>query len=357
MEAPKNGFFYVIDRDTGKLLSAEKFAKVTWAEKIDPQSGRPVEFPNARYNRGPFMLWPGGGGAHSWQPMAYNSNTRWAYIPVMEMPGLYSDAGIDLAHWTFAPGMVPNIGVRMELAHDVPADAGSSALLAWDPTGQRPVWKVKLPGLWNGGVATTAGNLVFQGQADGEFVARDARTGALLWSFNARAGIVGAPITYRVDGRQYVSVLAGYGGSGAAFGSLAAQFGWDARTQPRRMLTFALDGKATLPPRPPRRPALAVDDPGYQADESAVRRGGVTYGNHCFFCHGAGAIAGGTAPDLRASVAIVSPRLFDTIVRQGVLLEEGMPRFQELTRSELDDLRQYLREQSSELRAAHRHGK
>jgi quinohemoprotein ethanol dehydrogenase len=347
MEAPKNGFFYVIDRDTGKLLSAEKIARVSWADKIDLQTGRPVETANARYDHGPVTLWPGGGGAHSWQPMAFNPGTRLVYIPTMEMPGFYSDAGIDLRHWTFAPGMVPNIGVRMELAGDVPKDAGSSALLAWDPVKQQAAWKVSLPGLWNGGIATTAGNLVFQGQADGKFVAHDANTGKTLWSFQAHAGIVGAPVSFRVDGKQYVTVLAGYGSSGAAFGSLSAQFGWNARTQPRRVLTFALDGRQTLPtpaPEPAQRPTA---DSTFEADGASVKIGGTLYGNHCFFCHGAGAIAGGAAPDLRTSPAIGDQKQFRAIVAGGALLTAGMPRFQELTDEDLKHLRDYLMQRSS----------
>jgi quinohemoprotein ethanol dehydrogenase len=107
MEAPKNGFFYVIDQDTGRLISAEKIAKVNWAQRIDVRSGRPLEAPNARYTSGPFLMWPGGGGAHSWQPMSFNPDTGLVYIPAMEMPGYYDDTGIDRAGWTFAPGMVP----------------------------------------------------------------------------------------------------------------------------------------------------------------------------------------------------------------------------------------------------------
>jgi quinohemoprotein ethanol dehydrogenase len=351
MEAPKNGFFYVIDRDDGKLISAEKIAKVNWAERIDLQTGRPVETPNARYVNGPFLLWPGGGGAHSWQPMSFNAGTGLVYIPAMEIPGLYSDAGVDRAHWSFAPGMVPNLGIRMELGGDVPKDAGSSSLLAWDPVKQQAAWRIELPGIWNGGTASTAGNLVFQGRADGKFVAYAADTGKQLWSFDAQAGIVGAPITYRLNGRQYVSVLAGYGASGASFGTLAAQFGWDGRTQRRRVLTFALDGSLELPHPPALHRAVAVEDPNFVADPAVEQRGGVIYGDHCFICHGAGVVAGGNAPDLRESPAIVRSEAFAAIVKNGALLERGMPRFAELSRAQLEDLRGYLRLQAKMLRS------
>ena len=204
--------------------------------------------------------------------------------------------------------------------------------------------------MWNGGTATTAGNLVFEGRADGKFVAYAADTGEPLWSFDAQAGIVGAPITYSFRGHQYVSVLAGYGASGAAFGSLAAQFGWDARAQPRRVLTFALDGGAKLPPPIPRRARVATNDPTFAANTSAEERGGVVYGNHCFICHGAGVVAGGAAPDLRESGSIVSSEAFMAIVRGGALLEKGMPRFQELSDVELEGLRNYLRQKAKMLR-------
>ena len=118
MEAPKNGFYYVIDRDTGKLISAEKYVKVTWADHIDLATGRPVETANARYQTGETTIWPGGAGGHNWQPMSFNPKTRLAYIPAIEMPGYYNDKGIDLKHWKPEPGMVPNIGVNFGLAND-----------------------------------------------------------------------------------------------------------------------------------------------------------------------------------------------------------------------------------------------
>lgn len=352
LHAPKNGFFYVIDRDSGKLISAEPFAKVTWATKIDLKSGRPVETADARYPNGEIVIWPGGGGGHSWQPMSFNPKTRLVYIPAMEMPGYYNDKGIDFKHWKPSPGMVPNIGVNMSLADDVPKDAASSSLLAWDPIAQKAAWRQPTPGFWNGGTATTAGNLVFQGRGDGKFVAYAADTGKQLWAFDAQTGIVGAPITYQIKDRQYVSVLAGYGSAGAAFGTLSAQFGWQARSQPRRVLTFALDAATKLPHAEPNAPVQAVVDASFKADELAVKRGGAAYGDHCFFCHGAGAVAGGSAPDLRASPTILSSELFSSIVKGGVLLESGMPRFAEMPVDQLEDTRMYLRQRSSGLAGA-----
>jgi quinohemoprotein ethanol dehydrogenase len=350
MEAPKNGFFYVIDRDTGKLISAEKFVKVTWAERIDLTTGRPVETDNARYQSGETLIWPGGAGGHNWQPMSFNPQTGLVYIPAIEMPGYYNDKGIDLAHWQPEPGMVPNIGINFGLADDVPTTAGEGLLLAWDPIKQKAAWRVPLRGIWNGGTATTAGNLVFEGRADGQFAAYAADTGKLLWSFDAQTGIVGAPISYQARGRQYVSVLAGYGGAGAAFGTLSSQFGWDARMQPRRVLTFALDGSARLPDAPARHRVVPVNDPTFVADAGREEIGGTDYAKNCFFCHGAAAISGGSAPDLRKSSAIVSQDTFKAIVQSGALLSVGMPRFDNLNDAQLEGIRAYLRAQAHNVR-------
>jgi quinohemoprotein ethanol dehydrogenase len=354
MEAPKNGFFYVIDRDTGKLISAEKFVKVTWADRIDVDTGRPVETPNARYQSGETTIWPSGAGGHNWQPMSFNPETGLVYIPAIEMPGYYNDKGIDFAHWKPRPGMLPNLGINSASSSDIPKSAGTSSLLAWDPARQRAAWRIATPGIWNGGTATTAGNLVFQGRADGKFVAYSAGTGKALWSFDAQTGIVGAPITYAVNGRQYVTVLANYGGGGSTLGSLSAQFGWDARTQQRRVLTFALDGTAKLPAAPAFHAAAAVQDPSFAADEQTEARGEIVYAENCSFCHGAAAIAAGAAPDLRESHAILDAADFRSIVSEGALLNAGMPRFEDLSGHGVEDVRSYLRAQTHKLQHGNR---
>jgi quinohemoprotein ethanol dehydrogenase len=153
IHAPKNGFVYVVDRKDGKLISAEKFSKVTWATSIDLTTGRPIENPDARYNNKEAVIWPASSGAHSWQPQSYNPRTGLVYIPTMEAAALYTDKGVDLKNWKFAPGQV-NLGTGDYLS-DGPANAGKSTLQAWDPVKQRKVWERPTPGFWNGGTMTT----------------------------------------------------------------------------------------------------------------------------------------------------------------------------------------------------------
>ena len=161
LHASKSGFFYVIDRATGKLISAQKFGHVTWAERIDLATGRPVESPNARLPAGEALIWPGPTGAHDWQPMSFNRETGLVYLPVIDLPGLYSDKGIDLARWRAPRNVEMSVGFNAADG-DTPMNAGSSALVAWNPVQQKALWSVPTPGVQGGGTMTTAGNLVFK---------------------------------------------------------------------------------------------------------------------------------------------------------------------------------------------------
>jgi quinohemoprotein ethanol dehydrogenase len=341
LQAPKNGFFYVIDRTTGKLISAEKIGKVTWASHIDLKTGRPVEMPNARFQTGDFDLWPKS--AHNWFPMAYSPRTRLSYIPVQGLGGIYSDDGIDLKNWKPTFRGEYRTGVTNKPSPPDPANSGSW-LLAWNPATQKEAWRVKRNGVASAGVMATAGNLVFQGNPDGKFIAYDALSGKILWSFDAKNGVIGAPISYRLDGKQYVTVLAGFGGTGALFGAATGQRGWAYRTQHRRVLTFVLDGKATLPPGGPQ-PEVPIATPGFKVDPARVAAGGKLYEN-CMFCHGYGAIAGGAAPDLRASTIPTDAEAFASVVRDGALVEAGMPKFDDLTPDQVESIRHFIRHQA-----------
>ena len=283
LHAPKNGFFYVIDRNDGRLLSAEKFVTVNWAERIDPETGRPVENPEARFPGGkPFLMFPGPVGAHSAQSMSFNPKTGLVYIPATEMGRVYVDPDLpDLSQWTLKPGMFVNNALGVPPASIV-APPPTSMLLAWDPVRQQKAWSVPQTGVFSASTTTTAGNLVLQGDVKGEFAAYAADTGAKLWSFDAQAGIQGQPITYLVNGRQFVTVIAGWRGMGGATGLKPE---WDYYTQKRRVLTFALDEKAALPPAD-RSERPFVDDPAFFVDQDKAAAGARVFGDRCVLCHG-----------------------------------------------------------------------
>lgn len=338
--APKNGFFYVLDRTTGAFISAKPYVRVTWTSGIDQNTGRPIDVPNSRYETSPFLLAPSPPGAHNWLPMAYSRTSGLAYIPAVDQEAELSDQGIDIAHWR----RQTNISVNGGVAGFVRAQPGKnvSALVAWDPVAQKQVWRMPQSANVSGAVAATAGNLVFQGALDGQFKAYDAKTGKVLWAFDAKAPVMAPPISYAANGRQYVTVITGAGSSLVLVGANLAQFNIDYRSQQRRVLTFAIGGKGTLPASPEFK-FRAFDDPEYRPDPEAEARGYMNFAGHCLTCHGLDAIAAGTAPDLRSSQMILSPETFDAIVKDGGLLDHGMPAFADLSSEERSDIRQYVR--------------
>jgi quinohemoprotein ethanol dehydrogenase len=351
--APKNGFFYVIDRRDGKLISADPWTKVTWASGIDMKTGRPIEAKNARYTAGPTTIYPASVGAHSWQPMSTSGRTGLVYIPETVIPGSYADIA-DLSSYK------PRRGVHSATGIDFTKGAGSpenavigSALVAWDPVQREAVWRVKLPGYINGGVLSTAGGLVFQGRIDGRLVAYADDTGKELWSFDTRGPIIAPVITFARDGQQYVTVVTGMSGSAVAAGPLSAASGWDYRTYPRRVLTFRLGGKAALPPRAAPAAIAAAADPGYRIDAALGERGKDIYlDRSCIACHGPEAISGGGAPDLRTSALLADPAAFRSIVADGALAAAGMPRYDDMNAADIEALRQYIRSRAAALRTA-----
>ena len=261
--------------------------------------------------------------------MSYNPETGLVYIPTIEMPGAFSDKKIDLKAWR-SPSFRISMGVD-GFVESIPANIGSAALLAWDPVQQKKAWSVPLPENWNPGTATTAGNLVFQGRADGEFLAYDARSGEALWSTNLGSGISAPPVTYMVDGVQYVSLLVGWGGALPAIGGeLSAQHGWAYKAHPRRLFTFALGAKVAVPSSPPPLRPTPLDVAGFEVNEALAAEGEVLYSEVCVLCHGGGVVSGGKAPDLRASAYTTDWKVFDGVVRDG-RQELGMPRFRDLS--------------------------
>ncbi|MGA0000713.1 MAG: PQQ-dependent dehydrogenase, methanol/ethanol family [Steroidobacteraceae bacterium] len=343
MQAPTNGFYYVIERATGKLLSAEKYARVNWAERIDLETGRPVENPAARLKPGErFEMWPSPWGAHNWQAMSFNPRTGLAYIPTMHMPTTWM-RGSELE------GPPGHFRLGMILEHPTDPNASKGGLLAWDPVLQQARWSVEYDAVWNGGTLTTAGNLVMHGTASGELLAYDARDGRRLWSFFAQRGISAPPITYEIDGRQHFAVLVGWGGL-ASFGTAAfSKDGWKFKAPGIRLLSFSLEGRQRLPDVDLRRFSLTPVDTGSEPiDEASALRGlGLYHTIACATCHGGMAQSTGAAgPDLREAASTNDYRLFRSVVAEGALLPAGMPMFDELTESELRAIYDFLRQQT-----------
>jgi len=349
MSAPKNGFLYVIDRTNGQLISAEKIAHVTWASHIDLKTGRPVENPAARFPNGQeFEMWPSANGAHSWMPMAFSPKTRLLYLPKIERGMTVSDKGIDLKNWH--PG--PMMGVAVNFGPNPPRPwDNSSALLAIDPATQKQRWKIDTIGGWNSGVLATGGNLVFHGQINGRLSAYAADSGKELWHFDAQNALLAAPITYRAGGKQYVTVIVGMGTGGGVFARALGGIAFDARSQKKRVLTFVLDGKGSLPSAPPPFILRPIADPSYKPDAALAAKGLPLFYVNCTLCHGWDAVAAGTAPDLRASPIPQSAEGFDSVVRGGALRENSMPRFAQFTDEELAALRQFIRSRAADFRA------
>lgn len=359
MQAPKNGFFYVIDRATGEFISANNFVPVNWATGIDPKTGRPIENPAARVDKTgkPFIVSPGPLGAHNWHPMAYDAKQKLVFIPAQ----ITSYPYIPAAGWK--PSKL-GFNVGMDTANNaMPADnavreaakkATKGVLIAWDPVAQKERWRVTLGGPWNGGVLATAGGLVFQGNAMGNFVAYDSATGKNLWSFEAQTGVVAAPMTYSIDGQQYVAVLAGWGGAWAITAGVLSDMSGPVRNI-SRLLVFKLGGKAKLPAMPAA-DDLPLDPPGLTAAANVVQGGAQLYGRYCTVCHGDAAIQasgrGGIIPDLRYSGTLASAENWQMIVHGGALKDNGMVSFAPvMSKPEIDSIRQYVIARANEDKA------
>ncbi len=342
MQAPKNGFLYVVDRETGKFISAGKIVKVTWAEQIDTRTGRPVEAPNIRFEKGDVVLWPNPTGGHNWHSQSFSPKTGLIYIPAMHNGVRYSKDRIN------GGVFVNNTWVGSEMVDD---RDGKGSLVAWDPVAQREVWRVMHGNIWNGGVLSTAGNLVFQGDAYGRFRAHDALTGKEVWSFDAGLGIIGAPMSYAAGGKQYVAVLAGWGGS-ASVGSDVMNVGWKWGANTRRLLVFALDGRAKLPKEPgPTGSLEPLDDPDFVVDAGKAEAGKGLF-LYCMLCHGRDVISSGSpGPDLRESALALDSSEFRKIVKQGALIQRGMPRYDFLSDEQVTQLYHYVRQEARRAKA------
>jgi len=326
MQANKNGFFYVLDRETGEFLSGAPFAEgVTWATGLDPKTGRPIEVAGAADVKGSIVS-PSPNGAHNWHPMAFSPSTGFVYLPAKSSSQFLHAPD---AKWKYDANRL-NLGLDASYEGLLGAKLGSmpaerGELVAWDPVKQRAAWRVGYPTTEGGGVLATAGNLVFQGRADGILAAYRATDGKQLWQFDAGTGIIAPPVTYLVNGAQYVSVMVGWGGASALFngpGSGPVKPGYG------RVVTFLLGGNATLKPLPyghkdPPKPAMRVN-----ASPKEVRDGGHLFNANCAPCHGINAVAG-PLPDLRYANKETLEGI-EEIVLRGSHASAGMPSFEKI---------------------------
>jgi quinohemoprotein ethanol dehydrogenase len=344
MQAPKNGFFYMLDRADGTFISAEPFAEVTWATHVDPETGRPVENPERHYWDAPKVISPSPLGAHNWQPMSFSPRTGLVYIPArLDTAAVYAHP----ASYELDPDRPFGTGMDRDWPDHLgplPPDEAArlkddyGALMAWDPIAQREAWRVEHEGPWNGGTMATAGGLVFQGHANGELIAYRDDTGAKVWSHQTQRGVLAAPISYAIDGEQYIAVLAGWGGGpGRREGSASPAID---NTAPGRLVAYKLGGSQSLPPLPDRPPQV-VSMPPPTADAATLAVGARVYRTHCGKCHSPA--PGGALPDLRFMSA-AADSAFLAIVRQGAYAPVGMPNFGELiSEEEAVALHQFVR--------------
>lgn len=346
LHAPKNGFFYVLDRETGAFISAKPIAAVNWAKGLDPVSGRPIENPQARYGETgkPWLSLPGPSGSHSWQPMAFSPITRLVYIPVNEAAfNFIGDKSYRPRDFGWNTGVDFNAGSLPEDEKVIAAIRKqlTGHLSAWDPVAQKEVWRVPYDQSWNGGVLATAGNLVFEGNAMGELAAFKADDGKRLWTTQTYTGIVAPAVSYEVNGEQYVAVEIGWGGAfGLAAGQLALTSQINRGNIPR-VLAFKLNGADTLPePTPPQR---TLAPPPNQASPAGLAEGKRLFHSYCSACHGDSAFSGGVLPDLRYSAALSEAGLWQRIVHDGALQANGMVAFGEhLSPPEIETIRAYV---------------
>ena len=346
MQAPKNGFFYVIDRVTGEFISGENFVPVTWADGLDPETGRPNILDSAKYwETGEVSLvTPSFLGGHNWHPMSFNPETGLVYLAAQEISFPY------MADNAFEPkALAANLGIDTTVAR-LPDDPEVIALVksvtlghlsAWDPVAQEERWRVQYPGPWNGGILSTAANLVFQGTAAGFLKAYAADDGSPIWEYPTQTAIVAPPVTYAVDGEQYISVMAGWGGIlPIILGPLSTNSGPTLANS--RILTFKLGGEAALPAYE----LIAPDVPDLSdiaIDTALAEQGFEVYDRYCGACHGAGAVGSGVIQDLRYSSFPASAEAWASVVLEGVFEGKGMVGFEsELDTSDAEAIRHYI---------------
>ena len=326
MQAPKNGFFYVLDRATGEFISAEAYVPITWATHVDPETGRPVEDPSAHYLDQTQVVRPGPAGGHNWHPMAYNPNTGLVYIPTVENRLAYTqeqDFEYNPDTWNTSIDFRPNSNLDSDFEE-------VTKIVAWDPVAQEARWTHSHDHSAASGLLATASDLVFQPGANCEFAAYDAANGDKLWSTGTQMGTIAGPISYEVDGEQYIAFASGWGGSAGLYTTVPCDDGRRASTG--RILAYKLDGKATLPEAPlmakPHSPPDRLD-----VDLAVLNEGELLYSRHCGFCHSLADAPAGVLPNLTQS-STDTHAAWDAIVLGGARRNRGMVSFAHLLSAE-----------------------
>ena len=356
MQAPKNGFFYVLDRSNGELLRANKYVTATWATHVDMDTGRPVEDPAYDYSDETKWILPGPLGGHNWQAMAFDEKRRLAFIPAMENPLSYSmdeewkNTGVYkhiVGGW--------NTGIELGNIMQVMAEGGTPPkvrgyLKAFDPITGKEKWAVEQIHHWNGGTLATEGGLVFQGNSLGEVKAYDSDTGDVLWSYNAFTSFLAPPITYQIDDVQYVAILAGTGG-GDLFGGESNHLASTTYGNFGKLLVFKLDGTAELPQPTALNRSIPVQ-PASDASAEDIARGENVYHSNCAVCHGLMTRSSGVVPDLRMTNELRNG-LYKEIVLDGILAGTGMASFADLLdENDVEKVQAYVIHRANEDRAA-----
>jgi quinohemoprotein ethanol dehydrogenase len=341
MHAPKDGIFYVIDRRTGKLLSARDYMPSNWAAGVDMKTGRPMIYPDAYVSETPRLITPGTGGGHNWNPMSYSPLTGLVYIPIMEGYAVESVVPDDqfkftLGKTTINAGYANDPELRAKLRKDA-ADRESGYMLAWNPVTQSEAFRISYPHAGNGGTMVTAGNLLVEGTINKTLAVYRADNGKKLWEMPVGSVPVSGPITYMVNAKQYIAVNVGW--NSAIVSNLTNPDGTPFSYAPARLMVFALDAKGVkLPPAPP---SDAIPAPPTTAVPTAmVAKGDMLYTQNCATCHGPSAVGGGK--DLRHMTPQIHEDFFK-IVLDGKLEKQGMPSFSKrLSHEEAEAIHDYL---------------
>jgi len=357
LQAPKNGFFYVLDRSDGKLLRANPFATVTWATGVDLTTGRPIENTDLDYSENAKWVLPGPLGAHNWQAMSVDVAAGLVYLPAQDNPLIFDmvetwkETGIykrNPGGWNTGIEFGRITQILLENIAEQPTPKGY--LKAFDPLTGEDRWVIEIPHYWNGGVLGTQGGLVFHGDALGMFTAYDKENGEILWQYNTYTSMLAPPITFESQGVQYVSILTGTGG-GDLFGGEplppVSEHASLTYSNSGRMLVFKLGGDVELA-APNRRDRSIPEQQVAQLEGAAIARGELHYNEYCAVCHGLVVRSGGAIADLRR-MNEATHEVFNEIVIDGIYGSKGMAGFADvLTAPQAADIHQYVRARAHE---------